>query len=108
MKTNNLEIHRNDSKFEELGRDASGNMSSRKTIWSGKNSGWKRPELKKYKWVYVGGYTYDSSSIEIAVHHRWAHAMVDIGMRIGTCETEGTISFYILQKKSPSVDLPKQ
>lgn len=100
MKTNSLEILKNDSKFEELGRDACGNISSRKTIWNGKHSGWRRPELKKYTWVYIGGYTYDSSWIEIAANRRWAAKMAEVGMRIGTHESDGSISFYILQKNS--------
>jgi len=85
-------------KLEELGKDVNGNISSQNVILNGNNRGFRRRELKKRVWVYVGGYTYDSPWSERNAHSQWIATMKQIGICVGEYQAEGAISLYVLQK----------
>jgi hypothetical protein len=85
--------------LEELGRDTNGRISSLPPIKSGKNRGFRKPEVDG-EWISTGGYTYDSRWCERDAHGSWLRSMDKLGFRTGKYELDGVVNLYIWVKNS--------
>ena len=87
-------------KLEELGWDTNGGISSLPQIKSGKNRGFRKPEVGG-NWLCTGGYTHDSRWDEKNAHSSWLNSMEKIGFRTGKYELDGVINLFIWVKNDP-------
>jgi hypothetical protein len=83
-------------KLEELGRDTNGGISSLPTIHSGKNRGFRKPEVGG-NWICAGGFTYNARQSEKSAHFSWVKALLNLGNRVGTYNQDGVTDFYIFK-----------
>lgn len=89
-------------KPEELGRDTKGGISSLPTIRSGKNRGFRKPEVDG-NWICTGGYTHDSRWDEKNAHASWLRSMQKLGFRTGRFDMDGVVNLYVFKEFDNSV-----